>query len=267
MSTLREIRAKIAAGELVVGSHVSLLDSGVSELLADVGYDFLWVDTEHSAIDKGQLQAHLIACRAGGAAAFVRIPWNDPVLAKPVLEMGPDGIVFPMVRTAEEAKAAVAACRYPPAGVRGFGPRRAVRWGTVPADRYIREADASIWKIVQIEHVDAVANLDAILAVEGVDAIVVGPNDLSGSVGLLGQTQHPEVVKLCDRIAEAAKRRGTPFGTSIGDDPAVVRAWIERGVDWIATGGDTGHLVAGARRALEQAHSALAQAHALRRAR
>ena len=255
MSTLTDIRRKIAARELVVGTHVSLLDPAISELAAYVGFDFLWIDTEHSAIDRGVLQQHLVAAQAGGAAAFVRIPWNDPVMAKPVLEMGPAGIVFPMICTAEQARAAVAACLYPPAGERGFGPRRAIRYGTVPAERYISESAGSFWRIMQIEHVEAVRNLDAILGVEGVDAIVVGPNDLSGSVGLLGETGHPDVVKLCDRIAEAAKRRGMPFGVSMGDDPDTVRRWIERGVDWIATGTDTGSLVAGGRRALEQARA------------
>lgn len=255
MSTLTDIKTKIASRELVIGTHVSLLDPAVSELAACVGFDFLWIDTEHSAIDRGALQQHLVAAQAGGAAAFVRIPWNDAVLAKPVLEMGPAGIVFPMICTAEQAKAAVAACLYPPAGVRGFGPRRAVRYGAVPADRYIREAAGSFWRIMQIEHVEAVRNLEAIVGIEGVDAIVVGPNDLSGSLGLLGQTGHPEVQRLCDRIAEVAKRRGVPLGVSIGDDAEVVRRWIERGVDWIATGGDTGSLLAGGRRALEQARS------------
>lgn len=253
MAPIDLIRRKIAARELVVGTHVSLLDSSITELMAYVGFDFLWIDTEHSAIDRGALQQHLIAAQAGGAAAFVRIPWNDLVLAKPVLEMGPAGIVFPMIRTADDARAAVSACLYPPAGVRGFGPRRAVRYGMTPGDRYIREAAASMWRIMQIEHIDAVNNLDAIIGVEGVDAIVVGPNDLSGSVGLLGQTQHPEVLKLCDRIAATALKRKAPFGVSIGDDPAVVKRWIERGVDWIATGTDTGSLMAGGRRALDQA--------------
>jgi 2-dehydro-3-deoxyglucarate aldolase/4-hydroxy-2-oxoheptanedioate aldolase len=255
MATLPDIRRKIAAHELVIGSHVSLLDPSVSELLACVGFDFLWVDTEHSAIDRGALQQHLVAAHAGGAAAFVRIPWNDPVLAKPVLEMGPAGIVFPMICSAEQAEAAVAACLYPPAGVRGFGPRRAVRYGVVPNDRYIREAASSFWRIMQIEHVDAVRNLEAILGVEGIDAIVVGPYDLSGSAGLLGQTGHPEVRKLCDRIVEIAQRRGIPVGVSTGDDPDTVRRWIERGVDWIATGSDTASLLAGGRRALEQARA------------
>ena len=236
MTTLHDIRQKIASGELVVGTHVSLLDPSISELLAGVGFDFLWIDTEYSVFDRGALQQHLVAAQAGGAAAFVRTSWNDPVLAKPVLEM----------RYAEEARAAVAACLYPPAGVRGFGPRRAARYGMVPAEQ-------SFWRLMKIEHVDAVETLDGILDVEGVDSIVVVPNDLSGPLGLLGQTQHPEVVRLCDRIAEVAKRRKVPFGSSIGDDPAVVQRWIERGVDWITTGTDTGCLHAGGRRALEQA--------------
>lgn len=255
MATLQDIRGKIAAHELVVGTHVSLLDPAISELAACVGFDFVWIDTEHSAIDRGVLQQHLMAAQAGGAAGFVRIPWNDPVLAKPVLEMGPAGIVFPMICTAEQAKAAVAGCLYPPAGLRGFGPRRANRFGTIPIDQYIRQSAQSFWRIMQIEHVEAVRNLEAIVQVEGVDAIVVGPNDLSGSIGLLGQTSHPEVEKLCDRIAEITKRSGRPFGTSIGADPAVVRRWIDRGVDWIATGTDTGSLLAGGRQALELARS------------
>jgi 2-keto-3-deoxy-L-rhamnonate aldolase RhmA len=259
MSSLKEIRAKVAARELVIGTHVSLLDPSVTELLACTGFDFLWIDTEHSAIDRGALQQHLIAAQAGGAAAFVRIPWNDPVLAKPVLEMGPAGIVFPMIRTAAEARAAVSACLYPPAGQRGFGPRRAVRYGMIPTEQYIRESAQSFWRIMQIECVDAVENLDEILGVEGVDAIVVGPNDLSGSVGLLGQTQHPDVVRLCDRIAETALRRKVPFGVSMGDDPPVVQRWIDRGVDWIALGSDTGSLLAGGRQALEHAREARAR--------
>lgn len=264
MSTLSDIRRKIAARELVIGTHVSLLDPAISELMGCLGFDFVWVDTEHSAIDRGVLQQHLVAAQAGGAAAFVRIPWNDPVLAKPVLEMGPAGIVFPMVCTAEQAKAAVAACLYPPAGQRGYGPRRAIRYGTEPMDRYLREAAGSFWRIVQIEHVDAVANLEAIVGVEGVDAIVVGPNDLSGSVGRLGQTEHPEVVRLCERIAEVAKRRGIPFGVSLGDHPEAVRSWIDRGVDWIASGSDTASLVAGGRRVLEQTRAFRAEFEARR---
>ena len=233
---------KIARGETVIGAHISLADSCVTEMLGKMGNEFLWIDWEHSAMDRQHIQNHLIAAKAAGIAAFVRIPWNDHVLAKPVLEMGPDGIVFPMIRTVEEAKSAVAASTYPPKGARGFGPRRANHYGMMPTGEYLEQVDSSFWKIMQIEHVEAVKNLEWILEVEGVDTIVVGPNDLSGSIGLLGQTRHPEVMKLLDEIGEKCVRAGKPFGTSIGWHKQTVEDWKRRGVSWIACGGDTGFM-------------------------
>lgn len=237
-----KLNEKIAKGEPVIGAHVYLADSSVSEMLGIMGNEFLWIDWEHSALDKSQIQSHLIAAKAAGIAAFVRIPWNDHVLAKPVLEMGPDGIIFPMIKTAGEAKDAVAACAYPPKGARGFGPRRASRYGMMPGSEYFEQVDSSFWKIMQIEHIEAVVNLDEILKVEGVDTIVVGPNDLSGSVGLLGQLRHPEVMKLFDEIAEKCKKAGKPFGTSIGWNRQNVEDWKRRGASWIACGSDTGYI-------------------------
>ncbi|MCL2812990.1 MAG: aldolase/citrate lyase family protein [Oscillospiraceae bacterium] len=237
-----KLNEKIAKGEPVIGAHVYLADSSVTEMLGIMGNEFLWIDWEHSALDKSQIQSHLIAAKAAGIAAFVRIPWNDHVLAKPVLEMGPDGIVFPMIKTAEEARNAVAACTYPPKGARGFGPRRAVRYGMMPGGEYFEQVDSSFWKIMQIEHVEAVINLDEILKVEGVDTIVVGPNDLSGSIGLLGQLRHPEVMKLFDEIAEKCNKAGKPFGTSIGWNKQNVEDWKRRGASWIACGSDTGYI-------------------------
>jgi 2-keto-3-deoxy-L-rhamnonate aldolase RhmA len=247
MEGLEKLRAKLVAGRLVVGTHVSLADPCITELLGDVGFDLLWIDTEHSPIDRSNLVLHLLAARAAGTAAFVRIPWNDPVLAKPVLEMGIDGIIFPMIRTQEEARQAVAACLYPPEGTRGYGPRRAIRYGLMDGAQYLRTASSGFWRIMQIEHVQAVENLDAILSVPGVDAIVVGPNDLSGSVGLLGQTAHPRVTELMDRIVQTALRRRVPVGTSIPDDPATIQQWIDRGAQWIVTGSDASYLLKGAR--------------------
>ncbi len=246
MEGLEKVKGKLASGELVLGTHVSLADSCVTELLGDVGFDLLWIDTEHSPLDKSGLVLHLVAARAAGAAAFVRVPWNDPVLAKPVLEMGIDGIIFPMIRTEEEARRAVSACLYPPDGIRGFGPRRAARYGLAGGADYIRTAASRFWRILQIEHYQAVDNLDAILSVPGVDSIVVGPNDLSGSVGLLGQTGHPRVMELMDRIVETAHRRKVPVGTSIPEDPVTIQQWIDRGVQWLVTGSDTSYLANGA---------------------
>ena len=246
MEALERIRAKITRREPVFGTHISLNDPSVTELLGLVGFDFLWIDTEHSAIDRSVLLHHLIAARSAGKAAFVRVPWNDPVLVKPVLEMGIDGVVFPMIRTVEDARLAVASCLYPPEGIRGFGPRRAIRYGLQDRDEYLRTAADGFWRILQIEHHEAVDNLEGILKVRGVSAIVVGPNDLSGSVGLLGQTGHPTVVRLLDRIADAALAAGVPFGASIRGDPALVRQWMDRGAAWIAAGSDMDYIATGA---------------------
>ena len=228
--------------ELVVGTHVNLADLSISEQMGALGFEFVWIEGEHSPLDKQTILGHIIGCAAGNTAAFVRIPWNDPVLAKPVLEMGPDGIVFPFIRTAEEARAAVAACTYPPKGIRGYGPRRANRYGTIPAAKYIAEVDDSILKIMQIEHIDAVTNLEEIMAVEGVDTIVVGPNDLSGSINLLSQVRHPDVMALMDTIAEKCKKANMPFGVSMPFDKANIADWIRRGVSWMAAGNDTSYI-------------------------
>ncbi|MCL2834863.1 MAG: aldolase/citrate lyase family protein [Treponema sp.] len=242
MSRASELLRRMKKGELIIGTHVNLSDISVSEQMGALGFEFVWIDGEHSPLDKQMIMGHIIACRAGNAASFVRIPWNDPVLAKPILEMGPDGIVFPFIRTAEEAKNAVAACRYPPKGIRGFGPRRANMYGTLSNDEYINNVDASILKIMQIEHIDAVNNLAQIIAVDGVDTIVVGTNDLSGSIGLLGQTRHPQVTALLDRIADICNKAGMPFGISMGYDKNNIADWIRRGVSWMGAGNDVSYI-------------------------
>ncbi|MCX7028087.1 MAG: aldolase/citrate lyase family protein [Spirochaetes bacterium] len=236
---------------LAIGGHVFLTDPSISEAMASFGYDFIWIDGEHGPFDKEKLLAHIVATNAGGAAALVRVPANDPALIKPVLEMGPDGIIVPMVCTAEEAKKAISACRYPPAGIRGFGPRRANRYGTMPIAEYLAGADTSFLKIVQIEHVDAVRNLSEILAVDGLDAVIIGPNDLSASIGKLGYLGDPEVVALYDEIVATCKREGKPCGVSIGPgDKQFIREWIERGVDFISCGDDISFLALGAAQTL-----------------
>ncbi|MCL2344208.1 MAG: aldolase/citrate lyase family protein [Firmicutes bacterium] len=242
MSRASDLLQKMKSRELVVGTHVNLSDLSVSEQLGTLGFEFVWIDYEHAPLDRQTVMSHIIACKAGNTAAFVRLPWNDPVLAKPILEMGPDGLVFPFIRTAEEAEAAVAACRYPPKGIRGFGPRRANQYGTLPNDEYLATVDSSLLKIMQIEHVDAVNNLEEILAVDGVDTIVVGTNDLSGSIGLLGQTRHPEVLALLDEIAVKCKKAGVPFGISMGFDKQNVADWIRRGVSWMGVGNDVSYI-------------------------
>ena len=138
-----------------------------------------------------------------------------------------------MVNSAKEAAAAVAACRYPPVGVRGFGPKRGIRYGDMTMDEYLETADQQIIVIIQIEHANAVDNIEEILQVPGLDSICIGPNDLSGSFGKLGQIDDPEVVAAMNTVVEKAAQSPVTAGVSTGYNPATVSAWLEKGFQWI----------------------------------
>lgn len=237
---LDRVSGKIDRGDLVLGTVVNLGDPTVSEILATCGYDFLWIDMEHTALGKTEVNRHIMAARSQGVAPFVRVPWNDPVMVKPILEMGPAAVVFPFVNTAEAAARAVSACRYPPAGIRGFGPQRANMHGAIGLDQYLETAEAEPWVVVQIEHVEAVRNLPEICAVPGIGSLLVGPFDLSASVGKLGKTADPEVLSLMDEIAGVAREHRIIFGAfGLSTDEASIRQWIDRGVSWLAMDTDT----------------------------
>ncbi|AEV30409.1 2,4-dihydroxyhept-2-ene-1,7-dioic acid aldolase [Sphaerochaeta pleomorpha str. Grapes] len=251
MDRAQELLSRMKQGSCkVVGGHVFFTDPSISAAMATFGYDFIWIDGEHGPFDKQNLLMHVIAVNEGGSAAFVRVPVNDPAVIKPVLEMGIDGIIIPMVLTQAEAQAAVAACLYPPEGIRGFGPRRAIKYGKTDIKTYLETAKESFLRIIQIEHVTAVENIEAILCVEGLDAIIIGPNDLSASLDLLGQSTHPQVLQLGSRVIKAAKNAGKPVGVSIGPDEAVIGMWMEMGVDFISVGDDISFLQQGAARTL-----------------
>ena len=242
MNNLEKLKNKIKNNVPIVGTHVSMSYPMIGEMLGLIGFDFVWIDMEHNPFSLEDVLGQIIAIEGAGAAPLVRIPSIDPIIVKRVLELVPAGIIFPNVRSREEAELAVKSCLYPPKGIRGFGPGRASRYGLTDTARYIQDSETATWKIIQIEHIEALDHLDEILAVEGVDTIVIGPNDLSGSIGLLGQTDHPNVKKLMDRIAEKARLAGIPFGVSMGYNPLVIREWIERGVSWIGAGSDIGYM-------------------------
>ena len=248
MNRAKQLLDKFSGSELAVGGHVFFTDASISEEMACWGYDFIWIDAEHGPFDKEKILQSIVAANNAGAAAIVRVTVNDPAFIKPVLEMGPDGVISPMVCTREEAQRFADACLYPPKGARGFGPRRANRYGAIPSGSYLENASKSFLRIAQIEHVKAVENLEEIFQVDGIDAYVVGPNDLSGSIGRLGDTQHPEVVALFDEIAQKCKAAGKIFGTSIGpNDRQYIRDWIARGIHSISCGDDISFIANGTR--------------------
>lgn len=248
---------KLKAKQLVSGTVIACGHPMITEMIAQCGFDVLWLDMEHSAISTETLLTNLIAARSGGTPVWVRIPWNDPVLAKPVLDMGADGIIFPFIRTLEDAKLAVAACTYPPEGIRGWGPLRANDYGRIPQPQYMEETSRKCLRILQIEHVDAVKDLRRIASLEGVDALLVGPNDLSGSIGKLGQMWDAEVVELYREIGRVAQEVGKP-AAMCAFNPAYIPEWIRMGFTVFFGGSDCAFVYQGAHSLLER-HQAIFQ--------
>jgi 2-keto-3-deoxy-L-rhamnonate aldolase RhmA len=244
-------RARLAAGETCLGTVITFTDATVTEALSQV-LDFVWIDMEHNALSLETVQAHLMATKGSDTTALVRVPWNDPVLIKPVLDIGAPGIIVPLVRSAAEARRAVAACLYPPEGIRGFGPRRASNFGELGGPEFCRAANASVMPIVQIEHIDAVKSIDEILTIPRLASIVFGPNDLAGSMGLMGQPRHPDVLSAIESVIAKARQASIPIGIGVGDDPELLADWIARGVQWLAMGGDCSLLLRAARAAVAE---------------
>lgn len=254
---MNKLYEKLRKNEIALGTHISLADSVITEITGSVGYDYLWIDTEHAAIDLNILEKHLIAARAAGTSAIVRVPWNDPVRIKPVLEMGPDGIVIPMVSTKEQAEAAVRACLYPPAGIRGFGPRQAIRFGATSLEEYLAKAREQTLRLIQIEQIEAVRNLEEILSVEGISGVIIGPCDLASSMGKIGHTLDEEVQSTIDYICEKAHEKGVKVGVSLGyTSPEEEARWKKRGVNMISQVSEVDFIYQGARRLLEEMKAA-----------
>jgi 2-keto-3-deoxy-L-rhamnonate aldolase RhmA len=226
-------RERIRSGTICVGMAITFSDPAVSELAAEAGYDFTWIDMEHAPLDLAATLGHVMVLRRTETSPFVRVRCNDVNVIKPVLDLAPAAIIIPAVNSADEARAAVRACKYPPRGVRGYGPRRGQRYGAVSQQEYLATADQQILVIVQIEHIDAVKNLEGILAVPGLDGICIGPNDLSGSVGKLGKANDPEVVRAIDSVIERVRRTDLLLGVSTGYSSDTLPVWIEKGIQWI----------------------------------
>lgn len=231
-------RAALAASDRpLAGMWLCTGNPVVAEVAAGSGLDWLLIDMEHSATSIEQVLVQLQVVAAYPITPVVRVPANDVVTIKRVLDVGAQNLIVPMVSSADEARAAVAATRYPPQGVRGVGSAlaRSARWNRI--DGYLAEAAEHVSLTVQIETTAGVVAAAEIAAVEGVDAVFVGPSDLSASMGLLGQQSHPEVVAAVHAVFAAARDAGTPVGVN-AFDPAVAEAYLDAGADFVAVGAD-----------------------------
>jgi 2-dehydro-3-deoxyglucarate aldolase/4-hydroxy-2-oxoheptanedioate aldolase len=233
---------KLKSGKTAFGTVISFIDPTVTELLSP-DLDFVWIDMEHSPQTVQTVQSHIMATMGSGTTPLVRVPWNDAVLIKPVLDCGAAGIIVPMIRTAQDARMTVAACMYPPEGERGFGPRRPSRYGRAGGPAFCKKMNEDMICILQIEHADAIKNIDEIVAVPGIYALVIGPNDLASSMNHVGEPEHEEVAAAIDTVIASAKRTALPVGIGLGPDAGGIEAWIRRGMQWIAVGSDTSLLL------------------------
>lgn len=226
----------LAQGKKQFGLWLSLESPNVTEVMAGSGYDWLLLDMEHTCLDTSQVADHLRAARGGTAELVVRIPWNEPVIVKRLLDAGVRSIMVPFVQGAGEARRAVAATRYPPHGIRGVsGNMRANGFSRIKdyGQRYHEEQCI----IVQIESPTAVAAIAEIGAVDGIDAIFVGPNDLAANMGLYGKPGAPEVRAVIAEIHQAIRATGKAPGI-LNFNPAEARDLLQLGYDFIAAGSD-----------------------------
>lgn len=236
-------RKRLLAGERLVGTIVTLPAPEISELLAELGFDWLFVDAEHSPL--GMREAQVLLQAAGPhCPCLVRVPAGDEVWIKKALDIGAAGVIVPQVHTAEHAQQVVRLCRYPPEGARGVGVARAHGYGT-RFQEYLHTANEEVTVVIQAESAEAVDAIQSIVEVPGIDAILIGPYDLSSSLGKAGQLDDPEVQRAISEVAESCQRAGMPLGAFGVNEPAV-RPFLERGFTLIAVGIDTLFLSAAA---------------------
>jgi 4-hydroxy-2-oxoheptanedioate aldolase len=247
---LNRFKRGLASGDTQYGFWLGLPDNSVAEIAAGAGFDWLLIDHEHGPFELSDILSHLQAMGPYDVAPIVRPVDDNPALLKKLLDMGAQSFLVPMVENAAQAEAIVQALRYPPAGKRGLGTSmaRAARWNQVTG--YLDKANAEICLIVQVETAEAMAHLDAVLQVDGVDGVFIGPSDLSASMGHVGNAGHPEVVAAINDGLSRIKAAGKYAGL-LCLDPELVANYRERGADFIGVGVDTLVLGEGARHLAE----------------
>ncbi|MEE8420189.1 MAG: aldolase/citrate lyase family protein [Dehalococcoidales bacterium] len=244
------LKEKLNRGEAVIGTFVGIGHPDVAEWLSRLGFDWLLLDGEHSPISLETLQVMMQGMNGSTCVPLVRPQWNDPVIIKRVLDVGAYGVLIPWVNSKEQAEQAVSACKYPPQGLRGFGPRRA---GMFDPD-YFTTANDEILVTVQIETGEALKNLDDIMAVPGIDACYIGPYDLSVSLGfgVPPKWDEPRYMAAIDRVLEVAARHGKPAGMFANMEN--IEWALEKGFRFNSVDNDDIFLLRGARMALEKAN-------------
>lgn len=243
------LKRTVEAGEPAVGSWVSIGHPAMAEIPAALGFDFVVVDTEHAPTSLETVENVIrgVEATAGPTEPIVRVEANDPARIKRVLDLGVAGVMVPMVETAEEASEVVEAVRFPPDGSRGVGPGRGSRYG-MDLEEQVESGGADLLTVVQIETERGLANVEAIVAVDGVDVAFVGPADLSASLGVFAEWDHERYREAVERVVTAAEDAGAAAGT-LAFDAADVHERLDAGFSFVIAGVDATHVVDGCREA------------------
>ena len=239
---------RLRQNDLLIGTMITLPSPEIAEMVSSCGFDWLFMDGEHGNLSTLDWQRMLQAV-AGRSAAIIRVASNSEREIKKVLDIGADGIIAPQVNSAEQARHVVACCKYPPRGIRGVGLARAQGYGSYFSD-YVENANDSTAVIIQAEHIDAVESIDEIVQVDGIDAVFIGPYDLSASMGLMGQVNHPDVVSAIDRVGQACQQRGIALGY-FATTAEPVQPYIDKGYHLICAGVDAGFVISGAEQVIK----------------
>ncbi len=248
-----KIKEKWSAGKFTTLGWLSIAHSFTAEMMARQGFDALCVDLQHGTVELSDVLPMLQAISQTDTVPFVRVNWNDSAAIMRALDLGAYGIIVPLINNAEEAARAVAACRYPPAGFRSSGPIRAAHYGGA---NYFTEANGEIIVMAMIETKEGIANLDAICATPGLDAVYIGPADLSFALGLPPRADNPDPLHLetCNRILAAAHKHGIKAVMHCASAAFAADA-IKRGFDMVMLTSDVASMVAGARAQLDDLKS------------
>lgn len=245
------LRQALIERKLTVGSWIQTGSPVVAEILSSMSFDWIAVDCEHSAVHIAEFTEVARGINGRNTVTLARVRENDTLAIRQVLDMGAQGVIVPLINNARQARDAVSAAKYPPEGVRGFCFARMNSWGA-EFDRYAQTANEDIAVVAMIESKEAVENIDEILDVPGIDAIFIGPYDMSGSYGLTGQTEHPVIKQACQKVSAACQRHKKSAGMHIvlPTDENVQQA-IQDGFTFLALGTDIMFIRYSAQKALD----------------
>lgn len=247
---MNPVRAALLERRLTVGTWIQVAHPAVAEILANAGFDWIAADCEHTDIGVNEFAALARGMHGRVPSPFVRVRENDTLAIRQMLDMGAEGVIVPLVNTAEQAEAAVRAAKYPPRGIRGFCFSRMNDWGVRFAE-YSAEANDEVAVVVMIESKQAVDNIEEIISVDGVDGVFVGPYDMTGSYGIPGQTTDPTIRDACSRVVAACAKAGKSAGLHVVlPDPDAIAQAVQDGFTFLAVGVDTVFLDNAARTAL-----------------